>query len=129
MATEHFLISKDNFNNVIRKANELGKKNIDLEKSTAKVLPKEIKEIYHNKIEDDDEGENNTQDEYFTTSSTSSSGDDSYNTSESKSGVGITLKQESQVVSCRAVFPCGIFCVLLWHLLDFCCFLFVVSYL
>ena len=90
MATEHFLISKDHFNNLIRNANELDKKNIDLKKSTVKVLPKEI---YHNKIEDDDEGENSTQDEYSTTSSTSSSGDDSYNTSASKSGVGITLKQ------------------------------------
>ena len=91
MATEHFLISKDHFDNLIRKAYELDKTNIDLEKSTVKVLPKEI---YHNKIEDDDdEGENSTQDEYSTTSSTSSSDDDSYNTSESKSGVGITLKQ------------------------------------
>ena len=54
MATEHFLISKDHFDNLIRKANELDKKNIDLEKSTVKVLPKEI---YHNKIEDDDERE------------------------------------------------------------------------
>ena len=93
MATEHFLISKDHFDNLIRKANELDKKKIYLEKSTTKVLPKQMKEIYHNKIEDDDEGENSTQDEYSTTSSTSSSGDDSYNTSESKSGVGITLKQ------------------------------------
>ena len=90
MATEHFLISKDHFDNLIRKANELDKKNIDLEKSTVKVLPKEI---YNNKIGDDDEGENSTQDEYSTISSTSSSGDDSYKTSESKSGVGITLKQ------------------------------------
>ena len=90
MATEHFLISKDHFDNLIRKANELDKKNIDLEKSTVKVLSKEI---YHNEIEDDDEGENSTQDEYSTISSTSSSGDDSYNTSESKRGVGITLKQ------------------------------------
>ena len=90
MATEHFLISKDHFNNLIQKANELDKKNIELEKSTVKVLPKEI---YHNKIKDDNEGENSTQDEYSTISSISSSGDDSYNTSESKSGVGITLKQ------------------------------------
>ena len=37
------------------------------------------------------------------------------------------VQQESQVASCRAVFPCGILCVLLWYLLDFCCFLFVVS--
>ena len=55
MATEHFLLSKDHFDNLIRKANELDKKNIDLEKSTVKVLSKEI---YRNKIEDDDEGEN-----------------------------------------------------------------------
>ena len=87
MATEHFLIPKDHFEHLLRKADELERKTVHLEKSAKNISPKETTIVQKN---DHEEGESTTKDEYDLSSSTSS--DNSDDAAESKSG-GVVLKR------------------------------------
>ena len=48
MATEHFLIPKDHFEHLLRKADELERKTVHLEKSAKKISPKETTVVQKN---------------------------------------------------------------------------------
>ena len=88
MATEHFLIPKDHFEHLLRKAEELERKTANLDKSPKKISPKETTVGQKNEHE---EGESTIKDEYDLSSSTTS--DDSDDAAESKSGGGVVLKR------------------------------------
>ena len=96
MATEHFLIPKDHFEHLLRKADELERKTVNLEKSPKKISPKESTVVQKNEHE---EGESTTKDEYDSSSSTSS--DDFDDAAESKSGGGVVLKRNGAHVMSR----------------------------